>query len=66
MLYAVLYLFQVRAMGQLMHPNIIRLLGVCIEPGNLCLLMEFADLGTLRDIIELHPSLSGKNMFCIF
>jgi serine/threonine protein kinase len=53
-------------MGQLMHPNIIRLLGVCIEPGNLCLLMEFADLGTLRDIIELHPSLSGKNMFCIF
>jgi serine/threonine protein kinase len=45
---------EVRAMGDLHHTNVIRLLGVCVEPGNLCLLMEFAELGTLRDQLDQH------------
>jgi hypothetical protein len=42
-------------MAAVKHLNIIRLLGVCLEPGETSLLMEFADLGTLRDQLDTEP-----------
>ncbi|ESO02910.1 hypothetical protein HELRODRAFT_81107, partial [Helobdella robusta] len=34
------------------HPNIIRLLGVCLSPPNLCLVMEYARGGPVSQIIQ--------------
>merc|ERR1719261_827950 len=44
----------VRGMAAVTHPNIVRLLGVCTERHKLALLMEYAELGTLRDRLDEH------------
>jgi serine/threonine protein kinase len=46
---------EVRGMATVKHLNIIKLLGVCLEPGETSLLMEFADLGNLRDQLDREP-----------
>jgi mitogen-activated protein kinase kinase kinase 10 len=56
---------EVRAMGDLHHTNVIRLLGVCVESGNLCLLMEFAELGTLRDQLDLNPMMPAGRRYSL-
>eukprot|EP00118_Oscarella_pearsei_P001129 m.6681 g.6681 ORF g.6681 m.6681 type:complete len:981 (+) comp16564_c0_seq2:2505-5447(+) len=38
----------------LIHPNIIALLGVCVQPPNYCLVMEFARGGTLSNVISKY------------
>jgi serine/threonine protein kinase len=43
---------EAKALSRLRHPNIIRLFHVCISASSLCLLMEYADKGTLRDELD--------------
>jgi serine/threonine protein kinase len=39
-------------MSAVQHPNLVLLFGVCIERGQLSILMEFAELGTLREQLD--------------
>ena len=43
-----LLLKEVRAMAELPHENIVRLFGVCLDPGKMCILMEHMQRGSLR------------------
>ena len=43
---------EARAMSAVQHPNLVLLTGVCIERGQLSILMEFAELGTLREQLD--------------
>eukprot|EP00936_MAST-01D_sp_MAST-1D-sp1_P002565 g2565.t1 len=45
---------EVRAMAAVRHPNVVTLLGVCVEPGELAIVMEYAEKGTLRDRLDAH------------
>jgi serine/threonine protein kinase len=56
---------EARAMAACLHPNIIRLLGVCIEPGELCLLVEFAELGSLREKLDIGLDMPAWRRFDI-
>ena len=38
--------------GLLRHPNIVALFGVCIEPGNYSMVMEFMTGGSLHDVLH--------------
>ena len=45
-----------RAMARVNHPNLVRILGVVIDdPTYTCLLMEVADCGSLREMLEDRP-----------
>jgi serine/threonine protein kinase len=44
-----------RALSKLQHPNVIRLLHVCTEPGSLCIVLELAEQGNLKMFLEKHP-----------
>jgi serine/threonine protein kinase len=39
------------------HENVVRIMGFCTDPGHRCLLMEVAEMGSLRDVLEKHPDL---------
>jgi tRNA A-37 threonylcarbamoyl transferase component Bud32 len=54
---------EVRAMAEVVHENIVKLLGVCIEPGELSILMEFAELGTLRHQLDIDPRMPAWRRF---
>jgi serine/threonine protein kinase len=54
---------EVKALSQLHHPNIIRLLHVCTERNHLCVLVELADKGNLDQVLEDHPQLSDARIF---
>ena len=43
---------EVRAMAAVRHPIVVMLLGVCIDPGKLAIIMEYAEKGTLRDRLD--------------
>ncbi|XP_057286652.1 epithelial discoidin domain-containing receptor 1-like, partial [Pezoporus wallicus] len=47
------FLQEARTMGRLRDPNIVRLLGVCVGPGPLCIVTEFMEHG------DLHGFLGG-------
>jgi serine/threonine protein kinase len=51
------------AMSAVLHPNIVLLIGICIQPGELSLLMEYAELGTLRDQLEKDPRMPAWRRF---
>jgi serine/threonine protein kinase len=43
---------EVKAMAELQHTNVVRIFGVCMDPGHTCVLMEFAQNGTVRDLLD--------------
>ncbi|MFA6409367.1 MAG: protein kinase [Gammaproteobacteria bacterium] len=45
-------------MATLQHPNIVRLYGVCLEPGHNSMVMEYMQHGSLLDFLENHPNVS--------
>lgn len=48
---------EIVVLARLRHPCITRLVGVVIEPGKLSLVMEFAEHGSLRDVLN-NPSIA--------
>eukprot|EP01087_Luapelamoeba_hula_P007745 TRINITY_DN1900_c1_g1_i1.p1 TRINITY_DN1900_c1_g1~~TRINITY_DN1900_c1_g1_i1.p1 ORF type:complete len:1690 (-),score=189.26 TRINITY_DN1900_c1_g1_i1:61-5130(-) len=50
---------EVKIMTQLRHPNVILFMGACTKPPNLCIIMEYMELGSLYDVLhnELVPAL---------
>eukprot|EP01087_Luapelamoeba_hula_P003949 TRINITY_DN138_c0_g2_i1.p1 TRINITY_DN138_c0_g2~~TRINITY_DN138_c0_g2_i1.p1 ORF type:complete len:1696 (-),score=223.93 TRINITY_DN138_c0_g2_i1:132-5219(-) len=53
------FISEVKVMTQLRHPNVVLFMGACTTPPNLCIIMEFMELGSLYDVLhnELVPSL---------
>ena len=51
------FLTEMQYMSHLIHPNIIRLVGTVLENPNICMVMEYAREGTLRDYLRTHESL---------
>eukprot|EP01087_Luapelamoeba_hula_P014010 TRINITY_DN4045_c1_g1_i2.p1 TRINITY_DN4045_c1_g1~~TRINITY_DN4045_c1_g1_i2.p1 ORF type:complete len:1175 (+),score=133.84 TRINITY_DN4045_c1_g1_i2:590-4114(+) len=53
------FVSEVKVMTQLRHPNVVLFMGACTKPPNLCIIMEFMELGSLYDVIhnELVPRL---------
>eukprot|EP00935_MAST-01C_sp_MAST-1C-sp1_P000870 g870.t1 len=47
---------EVRAMIELPHLNIVRLLGVCVHPSKTRILMEYMEKGSLRQVLDAQPS----------
>jgi serine/threonine protein kinase len=56
---------EIKALSQLHHPNIVRLLYACTERNHLCVLMELAAKGGLDQVIEDHPNLSDARRFAL-
>ena len=54
---AAMLLKEIKALAEMHHANVIRLMGVCIERHHLCALIEYAARGTVRDVLERHPDL---------
>jgi hypothetical protein len=48
---------ELRPMAELLHKHIVRLWGACTEPGELCILMEYMERGSLREVLDAHPNL---------
>lgn len=49
---------EVRIMRKLRHPNIVEFLGVCLEPGQMCIITEFCHKGSVEDLVK---KLAAKN-----
>jgi serine/threonine protein kinase len=56
---------EARAMGELAHENVVRLLGVCIDPRKMCILMELMEQGSLRQVVDTNPNLPTGRVFVI-
>lgn len=52
---AQLLLKEASALASINHHNVVRLLGVCLEPGCLCLLMEYCARGSMRAVLDRYP-----------
>jgi serine/threonine protein kinase len=48
---------EMRALSRLHHPNIIRMLHLCCEPGKMALVLEFAERGNLRQCLHLEADM---------
>ena len=44
-----------RALKKLNHPHVVKLFGVARDESMICLLMELADKGSLRQMLDAHP-----------
>lgn len=42
-------------LSRVSHPNIIKLYGVCTKVANFCLVMEFAEGGSLYNVLHCNP-----------
>jgi class 3 adenylate cyclase len=49
-------------MRDLQNDHIVRFIGVCIDPGNACILTEYCQKGSLQDVLE-NEQLKLDNMF---
>ena len=48
---------EIRVLANLAHPNVVRLLGVCVEPDHLSIVTEYAARRSLRSVLNLaHPN----------
>jgi hypothetical protein len=56
---------ELQALSQLHHPNIIRLLHVCVERGHLCVLTELAERGNLEQVLEGNPTMGLTRIFSL-
>lgn len=54
------FLYEVELMTNLRHPNLLSLLGACLEPPNLCYVSEFVKQGSLDRVLRLYPHLDWK------
>lgn len=54
------FLYEVELMSNLRHPNILSLLGACLEPPNLCYVAELVKQGSLDRVLKLYPHLDWK------
>lgn len=43
---------EVRALTRVRHPNVVRLYGACMDPPTPCLVMAYAEGGTLQEAID--------------
>lgn len=51
---------EVRVMRNLRHPNIVELLGVCVDPQNMCIVTEFLNKQSLEEQLEAKFKLGKK------
>jgi len=52
---------EARALNEAKHANVIRLEGICIDdPQRMGVLMEYAEQGTLRQVLDLTPAMPAK------
>lgn len=57
-LFTMIYSTQVRQLSRVAHPNIVGLYGACTRRPNVCLVMEFADNGSLYTALHRNRRLS--------
>lgn len=50
-------MFQVRQLSRVAHPNIVALYGACTKRPNVCLVMEYAEGGSLYNVLHCNPKL---------
>lgn len=50
-----LLLNQVRQLSRVAHPNIVALYGACTQRPNVCLVMEYAEGGSLYNVLHCNP-----------
>ncbi|XP_022243723.1 mitogen-activated protein kinase kinase kinase 7-like isoform X2 [Limulus polyphemus] len=46
---------EVRQLSRVNHPNIVTLYGACTHPNNVCLVMEYAEGGSLYNVLHCMP-----------
>jgi tRNA A-37 threonylcarbamoyl transferase component Bud32 len=51
---------EARYLRELKHENVIGLFGICTDANHMGLLMEFAEQGTLRDVLDTQPEMTVK------
>uniref|UniRef100_A0A182SUW3 Mitogen-activated protein kinase kinase kinase 7 n=1 Tax=Anopheles maculatus TaxID=74869 RepID=A0A182SUW3_9DIPT len=49
------FIAEVSHLSRVAHPNIIELYGACMESPNICLVMEYADGGSLHKVLHCRP-----------
>ena len=49
------FLYEVEIMTKLHHPNIVQFLGACITEPDICLVLEYLELGNLHDLTMSRP-----------
>lgn len=48
-------MFQVRQLSRVAHPNIVALFGACTKRPHVCLVMEYAEGGSLYNVLHCNP-----------
>ena len=43
---------EVLVTARLAHPRLVRLVGACLDPPDMCLVLEFVEHGSLRDLLD--------------
>jgi serine/threonine protein kinase len=57
---------EVNFLGRISHPNLVRLLGYCVENRDLLLVYEFMAKGSLENHLFRSESSSCLNFLCFF
>ena len=56
---------EARSLLKVQHPNVLKLYGVCFTPVQMYLVLEFAEKGTLRDVLDNNKDLSLSMRFSL-
>jgi serine/threonine protein kinase len=51
---------EARYMKTVQHENVIGLAGICVDEGHMGLLIEFAERGTLRNVLDITPTMGAQ------
>jgi serine/threonine protein kinase len=57
---------EVNFLGRISHPNLVRLLGYCVENRDLLLVYEFMAKGSLENHLFRSESYSRLKLLCLF
>ncbi|CAK1555684.1 unnamed protein product [Leptosia nina] len=49
------FAIEVRQLSRVCHPNIVRLYGACTQGAHVCLVMEYAEGGSLYNVLHVRP-----------
>lgn len=49
------FAIEVRQLSRVSHPNIVRLYGACTQGAQVCLVMEYAEGGSLYNVLHNRP-----------
>lgn len=49
------FAIEVRQLSRVSHPNIVRLYGACTQGAHVCLVMEYAEGGSLYNVLHVRP-----------